>query len=167
MADAAEMLWVVLANVSGGDWSKQTPDWQEYAGRWRDYYFAAMKLAASPSPPETQEPKLSAFRELLTKFQAGTHPRAGNAVARAEIQGVQGTLAVVLAEFDKMFAAPLAPPETCAWRDEGWERVTGCGHRSSMLPSDPTRASIGWKGCPYCLRPLSLSSGGTPKGESK
>lgn len=37
--DAAEMLWVVLANVSGGDWEKQTPEWQEAAARWRDNYF--------------------------------------------------------------------------------------------------------------------------------
>lgn len=42
LADAAEMLWVVLANVSGGDWTKQTPDWQEAAARWRDNYFAAL-----------------------------------------------------------------------------------------------------------------------------
>lgn len=49
MADAAEMLWIVLANVSGGDWTKQTPEWQEYAARWRDYYFAALK--ASKVPP--------------------------------------------------------------------------------------------------------------------
>jgi hypothetical protein len=42
MQDAAEMLWVVLANVSGGDWSKQTPEWQEAAARWRDNYFAAL-----------------------------------------------------------------------------------------------------------------------------
>lgn len=41
MADAAEMLWVVLANVSGGDWTQQTPEWQEAAARWRDNYFAA------------------------------------------------------------------------------------------------------------------------------
>jgi hypothetical protein len=41
MADAAEMLWVVLANVSGGDWTKQSADWQEAAARWRDNYFAA------------------------------------------------------------------------------------------------------------------------------
>jgi hypothetical protein len=42
MQDAAEMLWVVLANVSGGDWSKQTPEWQEAAARWRDHYFAVL-----------------------------------------------------------------------------------------------------------------------------
>jgi hypothetical protein len=44
MADAAEMLWVVLANVSGGDWTQQSPEWQEAAARWRDNYFAALKL---------------------------------------------------------------------------------------------------------------------------
>ncbi len=43
MADAAEMLWIVLANVSEGDWTKQTPEWQEAAARWRDNYFAALK----------------------------------------------------------------------------------------------------------------------------
>jgi arylsulfatase A-like enzyme len=42
MADAAEMLWVVLANVSGGDWTKQSAEWQEAAARWRDNYFAAL-----------------------------------------------------------------------------------------------------------------------------
>ena len=42
MADAAEMLWVVLANVSEGDWTKQTQEWQDAARRWRDYYFAAI-----------------------------------------------------------------------------------------------------------------------------
>jgi len=50
MADAAEMLWVVLANVSGGDWTKQSPDWQEYAARWRDNYFEALKRVAPPRP---------------------------------------------------------------------------------------------------------------------
>lgn len=49
MADAAEMLWVVLANVSGGDWTKQSTDWQEAAARWRDNYFAALKAASAPS----------------------------------------------------------------------------------------------------------------------
>lgn len=42
MADAAERLWVVLANVSGGDWTTQTQEWQEAAARWRDHYFAVL-----------------------------------------------------------------------------------------------------------------------------
>ena len=45
MADAAEMLWVVLANVNGGDWSKQSKEWQKVAARWRDNYFEAMDEA--------------------------------------------------------------------------------------------------------------------------
>lgn len=43
MIDAAEMLWVVLANVSGGDWTKQSQEWQDAAARWRDYYFQAVE----------------------------------------------------------------------------------------------------------------------------
>jgi hypothetical protein len=47
MADAAEMLWIVLANVSGGDWTQQTLEWREAAARWRDNYFAVVKLDVS------------------------------------------------------------------------------------------------------------------------
>ncbi len=43
MADAAEMLWTVVANVSGGDWSKQNKMWQEAAERWSDNYLKALK----------------------------------------------------------------------------------------------------------------------------
>ncbi len=42
LRDAAEMLWVVLANVSGGNWKEQSADWQAAAARWRDNYFAAI-----------------------------------------------------------------------------------------------------------------------------
>lgn len=48
---AAEMLWVVLANVGNGDWSNQPKDWQEAAVRWRDNYFAALKA----QPPEAEK----------------------------------------------------------------------------------------------------------------
>lgn len=41
--DAAEMLWIVLANVSEGDWTKQSKEWQEAAARWRDAYFDVKK----------------------------------------------------------------------------------------------------------------------------
>ncbi len=51
LTDAAEMLWVVVANVSGGDWTQQTPEWREAAARWRDYYFASL-----PATPEATAP---------------------------------------------------------------------------------------------------------------
>ena len=57
MADAAEMLWVVLANVSGGDWTQQSLEWQEAAARYRDKYFAAMgyNLSAASLASRTED----------------------------------------------------------------------------------------------------------------
>jgi hypothetical protein len=54
IADTAEMLWVVLANVSEGNWEKQTPEWQEAAARWRDNYF---KTTAQNHGVDTQSLK--------------------------------------------------------------------------------------------------------------
>jgi len=49
LADAAEALWGVVANVSGGDWTKQDDvKWIEAAGRARDDYHKAA-LLLSPS----------------------------------------------------------------------------------------------------------------------
>lgn len=36
MKSAAEYLWIVLANTSSGDWSKQSSEWQTAAARARD-----------------------------------------------------------------------------------------------------------------------------------
>lgn len=59
LPDAAEMLWVVLANVSGGDWTKQLPEWQEAAARWRDYYFQSLpKVRPADLPPPEEGEKL-------------------------------------------------------------------------------------------------------------
>ena len=55
-ADAAEMLWVVLANVSGGDWTMQSEDWQQYAARWRDNYFAVLTAHNQHKPPTADAP---------------------------------------------------------------------------------------------------------------
>jgi len=40
LKDAGEMLWVVVANVSGGNWKLQSQEWQDAAAKWRDNYFA-------------------------------------------------------------------------------------------------------------------------------
>ena len=31
--------WEIIANVSGGDWTRQKPHWQDYVFKWRDDYF--------------------------------------------------------------------------------------------------------------------------------
>lgn len=44
MADIAHQLdiaWGLIANVSGGDWDKQSSEWRDAAKRWRDEYVQA------------------------------------------------------------------------------------------------------------------------------
>jgi hypothetical protein len=36
LAAELEMAWGIIANAGGGDWSKETPEWQEAAAKWRD-----------------------------------------------------------------------------------------------------------------------------------
>jgi hypothetical protein len=36
--DLPEVAWIIIANAGGGDWTKETPEWQEAAIRWRDAY---------------------------------------------------------------------------------------------------------------------------------
>ena len=39
MDDCIEAAWGIIANVSGGDWTRQKPQWQEAVVRWRDNDF--------------------------------------------------------------------------------------------------------------------------------
>jgi len=63
LRDAAEMLWVVIANVSGGDWSKQTQEWQDAAARWRDNYFVAISNPEMPTDAACAEPTNAATQD--------------------------------------------------------------------------------------------------------
>jgi hypothetical protein len=36
---ALEAAWGIIANASGSDWSKETPEWQKAAANWRDHYW--------------------------------------------------------------------------------------------------------------------------------
>lgn len=38
-ADAAEMLWVLVLNVSSGDWQSQSEEWRERVDKWKETYF--------------------------------------------------------------------------------------------------------------------------------
>ena len=40
--DHLEIAWGVIANAGGGDWTKETKEWQEAAARWRDEYFTLL-----------------------------------------------------------------------------------------------------------------------------
>lgn len=45
LGDAVKAAWGLIANASGGDWSKQSPEWVQAAERWRDKYLPAMSRA--------------------------------------------------------------------------------------------------------------------------
>lgn len=45
--ERAETAWGIIANAGGGDWTKETKEWQEAAARWRDEYFATLAALAS------------------------------------------------------------------------------------------------------------------------
>jgi hypothetical protein len=50
-ADLTEAAWGIIANAGSGDWSRETPEWQEAAARWRDAYHATL-----PGPVEQVRP---------------------------------------------------------------------------------------------------------------
>lgn len=37
--EACEIAWGIIANAGGGDWTTQTPEWQDAAARWRDEHW--------------------------------------------------------------------------------------------------------------------------------
>jgi len=66
LAKAGEMLWTVVANVDGGDWTKQSKEWQEAAARWRDTYFKALTAEAGQEPTDEQIKK--AVKKVVEEY---------------------------------------------------------------------------------------------------
>jgi hypothetical protein len=46
-SDIAYNAWCVIANVSNGDWTKQSQEWQDAAARWRDQWHATLPTEAN------------------------------------------------------------------------------------------------------------------------
>ena len=36
LIDRLDYAWTIIANAGGGDWTKETQDWQQAAAKWRD-----------------------------------------------------------------------------------------------------------------------------------
>lgn len=49
-SDLLDLAWGVIANVGGGDWSKESDDWRGAAESWRDAFFAPQS-AVTAQPP--------------------------------------------------------------------------------------------------------------------
>lgn len=53
LMDAMDTAWGILANVSGGNWGIQTPEWEQAAERWRDeMWHPALDRNGHPSPED-------------------------------------------------------------------------------------------------------------------
>ena len=50
--EAVELAWGLIANAGGGNWSKETPDWQEAAARWRDEHWHLLLEDEAPDPAQ-------------------------------------------------------------------------------------------------------------------
>jgi hypothetical protein len=126
MTDAAEMLWVVLSNVSDGDWTKQSSEWQEAAARWRDHYFAAITAQAThfarveaelriraraewphlepdrkpevSHPDDTQDPERIAAREAARRFMDDGSPSGPDEHRMVSIAEIEQFAADLLAK---------------------------------------------------------------------
>jgi hypothetical protein len=54
LIDAVELAWGIIANASGGDWTKEREEWQTAACRWADRFLPMLgsALASPPAPVE-------------------------------------------------------------------------------------------------------------------
>lgn len=67
--DLLYVAWTIIANAGEGDWTREHPDWQDAAKRWRDQFHEriAKELQSEPSEdttpdsPETQLEEAEAF----------------------------------------------------------------------------------------------------------
>ena len=49
--DLLELAWIVIANVGGGDWSRESAEWQSAAADWREDYFRALRRKDTEPEP--------------------------------------------------------------------------------------------------------------------
>lgn len=47
--DLLEIAWGIIANAGGGDWEKESKEWQDAAIRWRDTYFGSLSKVSKMS----------------------------------------------------------------------------------------------------------------------
>lgn len=53
--NALEWGWSIIANAGGGDWAKESKDWQEAAAKWRDQYHEILRTREK-QPHEPPKP---------------------------------------------------------------------------------------------------------------
>lgn len=52
LIDRLEYAWTIIANAGGGDWTKETEDWQHAAAKWRDECWHTTLDESNPNSPD-------------------------------------------------------------------------------------------------------------------
>ena len=50
LLDTLEFAWTIVCNAGGGDWARESKDWQDAADRLRTQYFALLKISLPTEP---------------------------------------------------------------------------------------------------------------------
>ena len=55
LQDLTEYAWTIIANTGSGDWTKESPDWQTAAAKWRDKYHLTLNCKSDNAAATTRK----------------------------------------------------------------------------------------------------------------
>lgn len=87
-----ETAWTLLANASGGDWTRESKDWQDAAAAWRDQWIAS----GHPTPNGNAQAKLDRIGAELNALESASEPNTFGEAVRVVAGRLRGILAVTL-----------------------------------------------------------------------
>ena len=80
--DQLDYAWTIICNASGGDWEKESKDWQVAAARFRLGYYGCLD-ARKLHPPQVEQPSHEAHMDLNhPHFKSVEQPRTAGEPAK-------------------------------------------------------------------------------------
>ena len=73
--DLLEWAWAVIANASGGDWTKESPEWQAAAAKWRDSWLKTLRGGESVKEQCLTDPGRCSETSPPTQFSTWKNPK--------------------------------------------------------------------------------------------
>lgn len=149
-----EMAWGLIANASGGNWSKESKEWQDAAAAWRDRWCSAPQWPQDHAAALAEALRKAAekFREYerihLDKANHLAYPPISRDLSRekaAANRAIAEEMEAALAAYDREAAEPVAPHEVIA-EPEAWA-CKACGDLAVRSTTSGERPC--WE-CPAC-----------------
>jgi len=142
LSNAAEMLWAVVANVSVGDWTKQSVEWQEAAARWRDNYFEVITRAATRAEPDYKSQEREHFGDSDKKTGIYAEPANVNCHCLQCVRD-RGDRVGIPAEMTFMITCDKCGDKRCPRASD---------HRNHCHKAEPTNAATELPPVPVLIR---------------